>query len=747
MVEYLASHVSISKVNDKRGAQKPRVVLLLAPCRSGTTALSRAIAYANVPVLYQKVKEALRLSLLDRLGEKLSQKERDYFHVNSTVSQSLSVPNHEVIFMKETFGGAHPLESFFDPLGVLLKAGWRGEDITLVTMVREPLATFASWVKNWGHIANRKQLLQNYNYAIEAIKHSEVVAKENGVKIVPLDFELFGRAYASEVLHYLFRECNLSRSAQTIESAVNGWNCRPNFLESDIGMLMPQGDAHISYLKNVHKDLVASDSLCYTRAKTQSLKSTLTDPGVSPAETQKIFDGVYSHNAFHKLHQRRTAIRKANIPPQLNPLIDDSFAFKPHLAALFVTGCFAFVFHIRPGFGDLLPSITFGLGLQRVPLSWLVVAMAEFTVVYTVALVLIACGGPVQLYREFAGYWGYLLKQNKSFRDSKLYVNKHQLPALFLGLFSSPFRALPNVQIIGAQKCATTTLHNLLVKNQNGIVSGSLSKESHFIDGRSVFGKLVYTSPLPSLLYRSFFPSLFKKAAHFLRYGTELRILDCTPVNLLLESAPIILRKFCKKTKIIAILREPVDRIKSHFRHNLNWGREVTNKLQEALAQESDLWKSNETGNKFHGILPSEHLEKSYTRRSKYIDQVRRYEIWFGKENMLLLSFREVTEQPEETYNKCCKFLGLDHDIATDNTSQRVEIEHKNKTPDLNIEPTPSDVTKLLMASFREDNNLLASDFEFKEANRWNKQYDSLGVNRVLRRRAPLLGSSVLFYD
>ena len=746
VAEYLAANISICKGTEERAppatkSGKPRVILVVAPCRSGTTALSRAIAYANVPVLYQKVKEALRLSLRDRLGNQLSQKERDYFHVNSTIPQSLSIPDHPVLFMKETFGGAHPLESYFDPLSVLLKAGWHGEDITLVTMLREPLATFASWVKNWGHIASRKQLLQNYHYAMEAIKHAEVLAEKHNIKVVPLDFELLGRACPSEFLHYLFRECNVRRSAQTIEKAVHGWSSLPNFLESDIGMLMPKGQSHISYLKSVHSALVKSDGLRYTRAPTHSLEATLTDPEVSPSETQRLFDGVYSHNAFHKQHQRRTAVRKANIPPHLNPMLEDG-VLKPHLAALVVTVCFASYVHLRPAFWERLPSSPVGLDLHHIPFVRLVLPLAQAAIVYALTLILVACQGPVHLYHKWMGYRAFLAQQNTEFRNSKLYVNEHQLPALCFGLVTSPFRTLPNVQIIGAQKSATTTLHAMLVKNHTDIVCGSLAKESHFMDGRSVFGDLIFTSPLPSLLYRSFFPTVFKKLAHFLYHGSELQVVDCTPVNVFLESAPITMKKFCKNSKCIAILREPVERIKSHFRHNLNWGREKTHSLEEALAQEEHLWKMVETGEKAHRIMPSVYLDKSYIRRSKYIEQIRRYEIWFGKENILLLSFSEVTERPEEAYSKCCAFLGLDQGVNTGSTSKHVE--HRNKTPALNVEPTPSDTAKLLMESFRENNGLLASEFGFHEGNRWNLQYDTFGAGKRGAMNRPAVKNTTL---
>ena len=52
--------------------RRPRIVLVVAPCKSGNTAIVRCMAESGYTVAHQKIKSALRLVLLEHLGESLS---------------------------------------------------------------------------------------------------------------------------------------------------------------------------------------------------------------------------------------------------------------------------------------------------------------------------------------------------------------------------------------------------------------------------------------------------------------------------------------------------------------------------------------------------------------------------------------------------------------------------------------------------------------------------------------------------
>ena len=126
----------------------PRIVLVVAPCKPGNTAIVRSIAKSGYTVAHQKIKSALRLVLLEHLGESLSSSEQEYFYADTTPEAVLALPEvtpHTVdarptLIMKETFCAGHKLEAYYDPLTVLLEAGWTPDMLTVVSVARESLA-------------------------------------------------------------------------------------------------------------------------------------------------------------------------------------------------------------------------------------------------------------------------------------------------------------------------------------------------------------------------------------------------------------------------------------------------------------------------------------------------------------------------------------------------------------------------------------------------------------------------------
>ena len=84
----------------------------------------------------------------------LSASEQEYFDADTTPEPVVALPEvtpHTVdarrtLIMKETLCAGHKLEAYYDPLTVLLEAGWTPDMLTVVSVVLEPLASLASWV-------------------------------------------------------------------------------------------------------------------------------------------------------------------------------------------------------------------------------------------------------------------------------------------------------------------------------------------------------------------------------------------------------------------------------------------------------------------------------------------------------------------------------------------------------------------------------------------------------------------------
>ncbi|MBI3984936.1 MAG: hypothetical protein HY344_03275 [Candidatus Levybacteria bacterium] len=108
----------------------PFVIVAVAPCRSGTTAQLRVFAEAGAQAHYQPFKAILR--------EMEQGRDLDF---------RIPEGDDQTIFIKETVGPYNKPQSTLDPIAILLEAGFPIEKVRLIPMLRQPLATFSSWIK------------------------------------------------------------------------------------------------------------------------------------------------------------------------------------------------------------------------------------------------------------------------------------------------------------------------------------------------------------------------------------------------------------------------------------------------------------------------------------------------------------------------------------------------------------------------------------------------------------------------
>ena len=107
--------------------------------------------------------------------------------------------------------------------------------------------------------------------------------------------------------------------------------------------------------------------------------------------------------------------------------------------------------------------------------------------------------------------------------------------------------------------------------------------------------------------------------------------------------------KVAPNAKLLAILRNPIERAYSDYRFQVARGREDLT-FEEALEQE-DL-RTAESYPRF--------LQKSYVGRGMYADQLRRLAEFFPLDRIKVLIFEEFTADQRTGYEEVCEFLGLD---------------------------------------------------------------------------------------
>ena len=112
--------------------------------------------------------------------------------------------------------------------------------------------------------------------------------------------------------------------------------------------------------------------------------------------------------------------------------------------------------------------------------------------------------------------------------------------------------------------------------------------------------------------------------------------------------------------KIIVLLRNPVERAYSHYRHEVRRGDEsrlvMTAFAEEPAAMRRELERIRD--DQFY--FSKEWQSHSYLLRGHYAEQLRRYQGLFPEDRRLILKSEDLFANPRDTMTHVCGFLGLD---------------------------------------------------------------------------------------
>jgi hypothetical protein len=206
---------------------------------------------------------------------------------------------------------------------------------------------------------------------------------------------------------------------------------------------------------------------------------------------------------------------------------------------------------------------------------------------------------------------------------------------------TGPLRGLPSLLILGAQRSGSTSLFNYLVQHPD--VLPPLGKEIHYFD-------LHYQRGLN--WYRGRFPY-----AHRLRGGTLT--LDASPYYLLHPLAPERAARLLPGAKLVALLRNPVERALSHYQHEVRGGRE-SRPFERAIEQEAERLSGEEERLRSDPTYYSfNHHRYSYVRRGRYLEQLRRWVQHFPRSQLLVLQSERLFADPVGVTATVHEFLGV----------------------------------------------------------------------------------------
>ena len=190
----------------------------------------------------------------------------------------------------------------------------------------------------------------------------------------------------------------------------------------------------------------------------------------------------------------------------------------------------------------------------------------------------------------------------------------------------------PNLFIVGAPKCGTTSLYCYLREHPQ-IYMSPLKEPQYFAEDLRGERRRVRT--------------LEEYLDCFSGAHNEPVVGEASTAYLASPNAARLIKAFAPDARIIIMLRNPVDKMYSRFNDARFNNREPRESFEAALDWEEQNGPAMGLG---------------YRASARYVGPVRRYLDAFGKETVHIILFDDFAEHPRESYEGVLQFLGVPSD-------------------------------------------------------------------------------------
>lgn len=211
--------------------------------------------------------------------------------------------------------------------------------------------------------------------------------------------------------------------------------------------------------------------------------------------------------------------------------------------------------------------------------------------------------------------------------------------------FTARWRMLPELLIIGAQKAGTTSLYEYLTAHRQ-VLPGTV-KEVRYFNAHYRRGPV---------WYRSHFPLMRAGAPGPAEVGPLT--LDASTGYLFSPEAPHRVLTDLPNARFVVLLRDPVERAWSHYKHSVRDGHEEL-PFAKALAAEEARFEEYQNSVTSGGPVTRTRSFHSYKARGRYHEQLERWFATFDRSRFLVLRSEDFFVAPQEVTNQVLAYLGL----------------------------------------------------------------------------------------
>ena len=260
---------------------------------------------------------------------------------------------------------------------------------------------------------------------------------------------------------------------------------------------------------------------------------------------------------------------------------------------------------------------------------------------------------------------------------------------------------MPNFIIIGAGRAGTTALYSYLIQHPSIVAALTDSDKSwadiHFFE---------YITSNDVQWYKSHFPILFSKPN---KHKNSLITGEYTSTYMYHPDVPKRIFNLLPKIKLIAILRNPVDKAYSTYYQQFRYGECITS-FEETIDAEFRRINLNKDFPELNSNNPNfeNFVAHNIIRHAIYADYLETWLEIFNREQILILNSDDLKKSTKETLRHVFNFLNVsNYDIA--NTSQQVSA---RKYPPIN-ESTRKKLIEFYKPHNQRLNKLLGTNFDW----------------------------------
>ena len=190
---------------------------------------------------------------------------------------------------------------------------------------------------------------------------------------------------------------------------------------------------------------------------------------------------------------------------------------------------------------------------------------------------------------------------------------------------------IKNIFLVGAPKCGTTKLADYFKYHPS--INITNPKEVNYFSYNDLISRDIYYDEWLCSNFDDYKKSFQQKDTAIYACDSSVSYFDS-------QNAPHKIYEYDKNSKIIIILRDPIERAKSHFKMDSRLGY-IYKTLDEILDDEA-----SEEYNQTIGI-------------SLYYNKVKKYIDLFGTSNVYIISFEEFKKDNKKVIKDICNFLDI----------------------------------------------------------------------------------------